>query len=77
MALLFDDLVSVGPTVDMMVDHARHLACHIVLVLIQDVMVDQSHLGDAVRGWVLSTELIVEVELVLGDLAIFKVFNDL
>ena len=60
----------------MMVDYSSHLAGKVVLIRIQNVVIDQSHVCDGVGGWELRTEFIVEVQLVLTDLAILKVLND-
>lgn len=60
----------------MMVDYSSHLAGKVVLIRIQNVVIDQSHVCDGVGGWELRTELVVEVQLVLTDLAVLEVLND-
>ena len=60
----------------MMVDYSSHLAGKVVLIRIQNVVIDQSHICDRVGGWELRTELVVEVQFVMTDLAVFEVLND-
>ena len=45
----------------MMVDYSSHLAGKVVLIRIQNVVIDQSHICNGVCGWELCTELVVEV----------------
>ena len=60
----------------MMVDYSSHLAGKVVLIRIQNVVIDQSHVCDRVGGWKLCTELVIEVQLILANLAVFEVLYD-
>ena len=56
----------------MMIDNASNLWPQICLVFIEDIMIDQGYLINSFSRWILLTELIVEVELVLVNFAVFK-----
>ena len=73
-ALLLNYLVSVSATVDMMVDNTSYFAAKIALLPVQNVVVDQCHLFDCVGVRELGSKFVVEVQIILTDLAICKVF---
>ena len=61
----------------MVVDDALDLRAKISLVSVEDVMVNQCHFIDRVSGRILCSELIVEIQLFLTDLALLKMCRDL
>jgi len=77
MTLFLNELVGVGATVDMMVNHTTHLAPQITLVRVKNVVVDQRDLLNGGRVRVLLSKLVIEVQVVMRDLAVGQVFDDL
>ena len=61
----------------MVINYACHFTSHVTLVSVQDVVIDEGHLLDSGRIGVLLPKLIVEVKLILGDLAVCQVLHDL
>ena len=76
-ALLLDQLICIRATVNVMVNYAPHFAAKIALLPVQDVVVDQCHLFNCLSVRELRSELIVEVQIILTDLAVRKVLCDL
>ena len=76
-ALLLDQLLCIRATVNVMVDDTPYFAAKIALLPVQNVVVDQCHLFDCLSVGELRSELIVEVQIVLADLAVRKVLCDL
>lgn len=60
-----------------MVDDSSDFACHIALLDIKFVMVDQSYFCYRFSIRELGPEFVVEVEIAVRDLAIFQVPHDL
>ena len=60
-----------------MVDDALDLASHVALIDVEDIVIDQCHFFHDICRWVLSPELVIEVEFVLTDLAVLQVLRDL
>ena len=75
--MLFHELIRVSSTVDVMVDYASHFASKITLIVIQNVMVNQSHVCDGIGGGELGPEFVIKVQIILTDLTILKVSGDL
>ena len=61
----------------MVIDDSGDLAAHIALLLVKNVVVNQCDLLDGRCIWKLLPKLIVEVKLVLRDLAVLEVLHDL
>ena len=75
-ALFLNKLVCVCTTVHVMVNDSSHLASKVTLLSIQHVMVYQCHLvNDLHRVWILRSELIIKVQIVLTYLAILQMFR--
>ena len=75
--MLFNKLIRVRSTVDMMVDHTSNFTAEITLIVVQNVVVDQSHVSDGVGGRELGPEFVIKVHIILTDLAILQVSRDL
>jgi len=61
----------------MVINNSFDFASHIALLVVQDVVIDEGHLVERVSGGELRSELVVEVEIILTDLTVFKVRRDL
>ena len=61
----------------MMVDHTGHFTAEITLIVVQNVVVDQSHVSDGVGGGELGPEFVIKVQIILTDLAVLQVSRDL
>lgn len=75
MTLLLYKLVRVCSAIHVMIYDASHLAREVTLLPVQHIMINQGHLFNLLSGVrELRSELIVEIQIVLTDLAIFKMF---
>ena len=61
----------------MMINDPGDFAAHIALLLVKNVVIYQSDFFDGRSIWKLLPKLIVEVKLVLRDLAVLEVLHDL
>ena len=71
--MLLDELVSIGATINVMINDTFDFRSQISLTHVEDIVIDQGNFFNIVSRWVLLSELIVEVELALVDLAVFEV----
>ena len=71
--MLLDELVSIGAAINVMINDTFDFRSQISLTHVEDIVIDQGNLFNILSRWVLLPELIVEVELVLVDLAVFEV----